>query len=189
MKKFLFLFFLAFSFGALTLSQAQAEETMMCTQQYAPVCGTVAVQCISAPCEPIRQTFGNACMAGVAKATNVTEGECTNPGPVKMSPKQALMAGTWYIKSFNGKAITSSGNINFGKKNTFGARLCNSIGGNFGATKDRLFVRNMVSTMMYCDTDIMPVENAMSFTRARYYVGANELKFITNKGDTFIWTR
>jgi heat shock protein HslJ len=212
---------LVLSLGAMTLSQVHAEETMMCTQQYAPVCGEVQVQCFAAPCNPVKQTFGNACMAAAAKATNVTQGKCGSTGSVivggdvdlhgckasagyswddakkqctrpwegKMSPQQALKAGTWFIKSFNGKDITSSGSITFAKNNTFSAQVCNSMRGHFGATQNRIFVRNVVSTMMYCGTDIMPVENAMSFTRARYYVGSNELKFITNKGDTFIWTR
>lgn len=56
-----------------------ANEPVACTMQYAPVCGSIQVQCIRAPCNPVRQTFGNACMAGAAWATNITEGEC---GPI-----------------------------------------------------------------------------------------------------------
>jgi hypothetical protein len=40
------------------------EEPMMCTMEYAPVCAEVQVQCIKAPCFPMKQTFGNACSAG-----------------------------------------------------------------------------------------------------------------------------
>lgn len=53
------------------------KDAVMCTMEYAPVCWEVEVQCIQAPCDPIKQTFGNACMAGAAWAKNVTQGECT----------------------------------------------------------------------------------------------------------------
>ena len=40
------------------------EEPMMCTMEYAPVCAEVQVQCVKAPCYPVKQTFGNTCSAG-----------------------------------------------------------------------------------------------------------------------------
>lgn len=39
------------------------EESKICTMEYAPVCAQVQVQCIMAPCYPVAETFGNACMA------------------------------------------------------------------------------------------------------------------------------
>lgn len=39
------------------------EEPRMCTMEYAPVCAEVQVQCIKAPCYPVKQTFGNTCSA------------------------------------------------------------------------------------------------------------------------------
>jgi Kazal-type serine protease inhibitor domain len=47
---------------------AQASPPEVCTQVYQPVCGT----------DPNgkRTTYSNACFARVAKATNVTPGEC-----------------------------------------------------------------------------------------------------------------
>ena len=82
MKKFIFLvfpFLLLFSvegtFGAV-------RSDVMCTMQYAPVCASVQVQCIQAPCDPVRQTFGNACMAWAAWATDIITGECeSSPVP------------------------------------------------------------------------------------------------------------
>ncbi|MEM4637849.1 MAG: hypothetical protein QXK76_02380 [Candidatus Woesearchaeota archaeon] len=48
-----------------------------CTKEYMPVCGLVQVQCIRAPCEPIKQTFGNKCEACSNKLTiSYTEGAC-----------------------------------------------------------------------------------------------------------------
>ncbi len=57
-----------------TDEQKQAE---MCTMQYAPVCGYVEVQCITSPCYPVPQTFGNTC--GACSTDNVvsyTQGAC-----------------------------------------------------------------------------------------------------------------
>lgn len=35
----------------------------VCTADYTPVCATVNIQCIKAPCYPIQQTFSNSCNA------------------------------------------------------------------------------------------------------------------------------
>ncbi len=35
----------------------------VCNEIYAPVCATVEIQCIKAPCEPIQETFPNSCHA------------------------------------------------------------------------------------------------------------------------------
>jgi len=49
----------------------------ICTMEYAPVCASVQVQCIKAPCPPIEQTFGNKCQMNANKhATFLHEGEC-----------------------------------------------------------------------------------------------------------------
>ena len=42
------------------LEQRNAE---VCAQIYSPVCAKVNIQCIKAPCNPIWQTFSNACEA------------------------------------------------------------------------------------------------------------------------------
>jgi len=47
-----------------------------CTMEYRPVCGKVAIVCITTPCNPIDQTFGNACMAKASNAYDIREGEC-----------------------------------------------------------------------------------------------------------------
>jgi Kazal-type serine protease inhibitor domain len=46
----------------------QASPPEVCTQIYQPVCGTDATG--------NRVTYPNACFARIARATNVTEGEC-----------------------------------------------------------------------------------------------------------------
>lgn len=52
------------------------DKPAICTKEYMPVCGQVQVQCIKAPCNPIQETFGNACMAKAAWATDIIQGEC-----------------------------------------------------------------------------------------------------------------
>jgi hypothetical protein len=34
-----------------------------CIEIYQPVCGTVHVQCITTPCDPVKETFENSCKA------------------------------------------------------------------------------------------------------------------------------
>ncbi len=52
------------------------DDETFCTTQYDPVCGEVQVQCIKAPCPPIKETFSNTCFAAKAGAFNVVPGEC-----------------------------------------------------------------------------------------------------------------
>ncbi len=47
-----------------------------CTKEYMPVCGMVQVQCVAAPCNPVRTDFGNRCMAESAWAFDITDGTC-----------------------------------------------------------------------------------------------------------------
>lgn len=48
----------------------------VCTEDYRPVCGEVDVQCIKAPCPPIRNTYPNLCFAQQANARILNEGVC-----------------------------------------------------------------------------------------------------------------
>lgn len=53
------------------------SEWTACTMQYDPVCASVAVQCITAPCPAVEQTFGNMCMMNAnSLATFLYKGEC-----------------------------------------------------------------------------------------------------------------
>lgn len=77
-------FLFAFFFLGISTTQATSNPTV-CTMEYAPVCGSVQVQCIKAPCNPVRETFGNLCAGNAAGATNITVGECDSgvtPSPI-----------------------------------------------------------------------------------------------------------
>ncbi len=54
----------------------EVEILKPCTREYMPVCGEVEVQCITEPCNPIKETFGNKCVAESYGATILYEGEC-----------------------------------------------------------------------------------------------------------------
>ena len=50
----------------------------ICTADYIPVCADVQVQCITTPCDPIPQTFSNACTAcSNQNVLSYSEGACT----------------------------------------------------------------------------------------------------------------
>ena len=62
-----------------TSAQTTNNTTTMrpCTKEYVPVCAEVAIECITTPCEPIQQTFPNACvLSNNKKATLLYKGAC-----------------------------------------------------------------------------------------------------------------
>lgn len=106
-----------------------------------------------------------------------------------MTPQAALRDGTWTLETFNGKSILHTGTITF-QNNRFIAKLCNTINGRYVAMSSRLILRNAFSTKMYCDTDIMPVESALTgMIWGTYMVGSNNLTITTKSGDVTTWTK
>lgn len=61
---------------SLLIWTTMATDNQICTMEYAPVCGEQQVQCVTTPCDPIKQTYGNKCMANAANAKVLYEGEC-----------------------------------------------------------------------------------------------------------------
>ncbi len=57
----------------------EQRATDMCTQIYQPVCGEVNVQCVTEPCDSVKQTFSNPCVAcGNSLVESYVQGECIN---------------------------------------------------------------------------------------------------------------
>jgi len=50
----------------------------VCTMEYAPVCGSKPIVCITTPCNPVQQTYSNRCMMQADGATFLYEGACRN---------------------------------------------------------------------------------------------------------------
>ena len=67
----------------------QTPTPGFCTKEYAPVCGTQAVQCLTAPCPPLHKTYGNQCEAESNNAAVLFKGEC---GKLEGKPVESLPA-------------------------------------------------------------------------------------------------
>jgi hypothetical protein len=48
----------------------------VCTKEYRPVCGSLEVQCITTPCDPVKKTYSNKCMMEAAGANFIYSGVC-----------------------------------------------------------------------------------------------------------------
>jgi len=61
-----------------TVCSAESRKADACDDIFNPVCATVEIQCVKAPCNPVKQTFSNACEACVNPLVkNYAAGECT----------------------------------------------------------------------------------------------------------------
>lgn len=55
----------------------EQRKADVCAEIYQPVCATVQIQCVKAPCDPVRQTFENSCSAcHNPLVSSYTEGGC-----------------------------------------------------------------------------------------------------------------
>ncbi len=67
------------SFAACPIEQSVPDQGVVCTEIYAPVCAVVEVQCVTAPCDPVKETYSNSCFADAdVHVLTYTEGECVN---------------------------------------------------------------------------------------------------------------
>lgn len=56
----------------------ESRKAQACTADYNPVCGYVQVECITAPCNPVPETFSNSCAACMNERVEYyTEGACS----------------------------------------------------------------------------------------------------------------
>ena len=49
--------------NALRLIAKTEQKETICAQEYNPVCAKVNIQCVKVPCDPIYETYSNACKA------------------------------------------------------------------------------------------------------------------------------
>ncbi len=64
----------------LAVTECLPEQRVVdaCIEIYQPVCASVTVQCVTAPCDPARETFANSCKACTnSLVSSYTNGECT----------------------------------------------------------------------------------------------------------------
>jgi len=55
----------------------EQRDVDACIEIYQPVCGTVNVQCVTTPCDPLQETFGNSCKAcSNPLVSSYIEGKC-----------------------------------------------------------------------------------------------------------------
>jgi len=60
----------------ITVITCEDKRPEFCTQEYAPVCAFVQVECITEPCDPVRETFSNGCTA------------CSNQRVISYTPEE-----------------------------------------------------------------------------------------------------
>ena len=175
-------FFLVASASVVFAQTMATEETTMCTLEYMPVCASVQVQCIKAPCPPINETFGNACsMRANKNATFLYTGEC----------KSGILAWTtWNIQSFDNKVATGA-DISF-ENDTLSAHVCNIFNGSYSVEENKFLVGPMISTKMACMGDLATYESAFDLSGATYELstdGGNHMTITTIAGHTFQWSK
>ena len=183
MKKALLISSLILVTGAsIVVAQAFAsDEPTMCTMDYTPVCASVQVQCFKAPCNPVQETFWNACTMKASKnATFLYSGECKN-----------ILADTkWNIQSFDDK-VASGANISF-QDNTISAHVCNVFNGSYSLEGNTFVVGPMISTKMACLGELDTYERAFDLSGATFELsteGGNHMMITTVAGHKFQWTK
>ena len=63
----------------------EQRDVLECIEVYQPVCGYVQVECIKAPCDPVKETFENSCKACAnSRVISYTEGECVVNNEIKI---------------------------------------------------------------------------------------------------------
>ena len=85
------------SLAAAGVIAVKDEAPVMCTMQYAPVCGKkdTGIRCVTTPCPSHEtKTYGNSCMLGADKAEFLYEGECTGGSTVTVTPKPPVSVDT-----------------------------------------------------------------------------------------------
>ena len=166
-KVLLILSFLFLSIGSLSAADMQAQLTIVGGD---------------------RDAYG--CIGSAGYSWDASLGQCARPWEKTAATLRAqAQSGSWTLVSLNGTAI-SGGTLTFQKGNILNAKICNNINGRYIVTKNTFILRWSMSTMMYCEGDIMKVENAFnSISRAQMSIVGDMLTLTTQKGDIIVWKR
>ncbi len=73
-----------------------------CTMEYSPVCGSKPIVCITTPCNPIQQTYGNRCAMNADGATFLYEGACRSDMGVDSQCKAWFTGCTKFERAYPG---------------------------------------------------------------------------------------
>ncbi len=157
------------------------DKPAVCTKEYRPVCGEVQVQCVTAPCYPVQQTFGNRCMAEAADAMNIQEGACD-------AQSQDLVGTQWELKMFNGEPVEGKSTLQF-EADSFSAKVCNNKGGDYQLSGNIIFADRVFTTEMFCLGPVGTYEAAFDLNGSLYNVFGNRLTIDTVDGDRFTWKK
>jgi hypothetical protein len=108
--------------GKLQAFDCPVERQKACTREYMPVCGQVQIQCITTPCDPIKQTFSNKCEACANELTiSYTEGAC----------KEDLAGGTVLAGTLEEQCVNIGGTWTGYDCTGIDLNQCQEIGGTF----------------------------------------------------------
>lgn len=101
---------------SVTSPESTPNDEQACPTDFKPVCGEIDVQCIKAPCPPIKTTFQNRCEAEKEGAKNIVEGACVDENP---NPEGACLSfdGTWLKETKECEGM--------------GKEMCENLGGTY----------------------------------------------------------
>lgn len=124
----------------------------VCTQEYNPVCGSKPIVCITTPCNPIPQTYGNRCEMNADGAAFLYEGQCRNDsvnkppvvssfsGPTSLAVNAS---GTWSINASDPENGQLNYQISWGDERVYAPMMMDS------SAAARAFVQTTTFTHAY----------------------------------------
>ncbi|MBP6981471.1 META domain-containing protein [Candidatus Gracilibacteria bacterium] len=95
----------------------------------------------------------------------------------------------WKLDSYNSKAVSGKYTLAFDAKNRLSAKFCNGVGGEYTLSGKILSAPMLISTMMYCEGESMPLENNFQLNKATYTISEDTFTLTTESGNIYIWKR
>lgn len=97
----------------------------------------------------------------------------------------------WKLNNYNGKTVSGKYTLAFDAKNRLSAKFCNGVGGEYTLSGKMLSAPMLISTMMYCEWESMPLENNFQLNKATYTISEDTftLTLTTESGNIYIWKK